>query len=113
MTKILLVGYGKMGGALLKGWSKNSSYVISTLDPHVEEADYKTAAEVTSTYDVMVLAVKPQMMEATLSSLKSCITQHTLILSIAAGKTLSFFEKKYKNRSAHYPRHAQHTRPRE
>lgn len=94
MTKILLVGCGKMGGALLKGWSKNSAYTISTLDPHVDDADYKSAAEITSTYDVMVLAVKPQVMTETLASLKSIIAPTTLLLSIAAGKTIAFFENK-------------------
>ena len=92
MTKILLVGLGKMGGALLTGWSKNSTYIISTLDPHNIDADYKSATDIKSQFDVIILAVKPQMMRDVATSLKHLVMPQTLILSIAAGKTIAFYE---------------------
>ena len=92
MTKILLVGVGKMGGALLTGWGKNTSYILSTLDPQNETADYQSIPEIKSEFDVIVLAVKPQIMLEVATALKHVVTPQTLILSIAAGKTISFYE---------------------
>ena len=91
--RILLVGCGKMGGALLNGWSNNPSFILSTLDPHYDGADYTSASDITSSFDVIVLAVKPQVMGDVAASIKHLVTPTTLILSIAAGKTISFFEQ--------------------
>ncbi|HAJ89633.1 MAG TPA: pyrroline-5-carboxylate reductase [Rhodospirillaceae bacterium] len=92
VTSILLVGCGKMGGALLHGWIKNDALVISTFDPHYADADYHSAADITATYDVIVLAVKPQIMADVARDLKHLVKPATLILSIAAGKTIGFYE---------------------
>jgi pyrroline-5-carboxylate reductase len=92
VQKILLVGLGKMGGALLTGWAKNTSYIISTLDPQNSDADYQSASDITAQFDIVVLAVKPQIMNDVAISLKHIISPQTLIISIAAGKTIGFFE---------------------
>jgi pyrroline-5-carboxylate reductase len=81
-----------MGGALLQGWSKSPSFIISTFDPHYADTDYQSATDITAQYDVIVLAVKPQTMSEVATSLKHLVTPTTLILSIAAGKTISFYE---------------------
>lgn len=81
-----------MGGALLQGWSKSDNFIISTFDPHYADADYQSASEITAAYDVIVLAVKPQVMADVANSLKHLVKPTTLILSIAAGKTISFYE---------------------
>lgn len=91
-SKILLVGLGKMGGALLKGWSRTNSFVVSTLDPNTNDSDYQSSEEITTKFDVIVLAVKPQIIAEVTDSLKQIITPSTLVLSIAAGKTISFYE---------------------
>lgn len=91
-ARILLVGCGKMGGALLEGWSKSGGFVVSTLDPHYADADYQNAAEISASYDVIVLAVKPQVMADVATSLRHLVKDNSLILSIAAGKTISFYE---------------------
>lgn len=91
-TRILLVGVGKMGGALLKGWSTHPNLVISTLDPHYDGADYTAVADIPSAFDVILLAVKPQVMADVAQSLRPIVTPDTFILSIAAGKTLGFLE---------------------
>jgi pyrroline-5-carboxylate reductase len=92
MIKILLVGVGKMGGALLTGWSNNTSYIISTFDPYNSDADYQFSSDIKSNFDVVILAVKPQIMDDVAANLKHLITPETLTLSIAAGKTISFYE---------------------
>lgn len=81
-----------MGGALLTGWAKNPSYIISTLDPQNSDADYQSASDITTQFDIIVLAVKPQIMNDVAISLKHIVSPQTLILSIAAGKTIGFFE---------------------
>ena len=81
-----------MGSALLHGWSKRDGLVISTLDPHYADADYQSADEITTHYDVIILAVKPQVMSDVANSIKHLMPPTTLILSIAAGKTISFYE---------------------
>lgn len=81
-----------MGGALLHGWGHHGSYIISTFDPHYDDADYKSASDITATYDVIVLAVKPQIMKDVCESINHLVTPSPLIISIAAGKTISFYE---------------------
>jgi pyrroline-5-carboxylate reductase len=91
-TKILLVGVGKMGSALLNGWSGLDNLVISTLDPHFEDMDYQSADEIQADFDVIILAVKPQVMADVGTAIRHLVTPSTLVLSIAAGKTIDFFE---------------------
>lgn len=77
----------------MKGWSVSSNFVISTLDPHNPDADYGTASDISTPFDVIILAVKPQVMGETVASIKHLVSPLTLILSIAAGKTISSFEQ--------------------
>jgi len=107
-TDILLVGAGKMGGALLAAWTHKyaDAYHVTVLEK--DEGQAKTAsasgARVVSSFsdagapDCIVLAVKPQSMEEILTSLRPRLNKHSpesqpLFLSIAAGKTLAYFKK--------------------
>lgn len=103
---ILLVGGGKMGGALLAGWLK---YGISASDIVVIEPDQTAGAGLRDSYKVAVLgalpntfertpnmvlfAVKPQILSAVVPSYKRHVGPDTAFLSIAAGKTIGFFER--------------------
>ena len=106
MTSILLIGCGKMGGALLRGWMQNNPatkvQVIESdtaLAQHIQSdislpvlfalrdlpADYRP--------DVVVIAFKPQSFEDLLPQLADRFTNHSpLYVSIAAGKTLGYYE---------------------
>ena len=80
MTHILLVGFGKMGRALLKGWfSNNIVQKVSILDPLVKEIpqNFRKFQEINLYNSVnefpikfspstVVLAVKPQVMKEAL-----------------------------------------------
>lgn len=102
--KIVLLGAGNMGGAMLAGWLKSgiegSSVLI--LDPKVSDAMAAMAAEhgidvvaappEGMTAEIVFLAVKPQIMDAALPPVKSLVGTDTVVVSIAAGKTLSFIE---------------------
>jgi pyrroline-5-carboxylate reductase len=107
--KLGLIGCGKMGGALLKGALKASLVkakdialydkvpaavkALQSEAPAAKEA--KTAAEVVTSSQVVVLAVKPQDMPALLQGLTKdpkVKLEKCLFLSIAAGITLKQLE---------------------
>ena len=103
---LLLVGAGKMGGALLSGWMARG------LDPaRVIVVDPATPPEVKAIIDrhrirhepaapkldatpgVLLMAVKPQMMDAVFAPLAAMAGPRTVVVSIAAGRTIASFEK--------------------
>jgi len=104
--EILIVGCGKMGSAMLAGWIERGT------DPAkvwVVEPTAETAVKLKDTFDVnvcpsadglpegfapatVVLAVKPQVMDDVLPAYKGLAGKGAVFLSIAAGKSLSYFE---------------------
>lgn len=102
---IVLVGAGNMGGAMLSGWLKSgvSGSSVVVVDPGPSEAMLSLIADAGAKHvqtvpdtlkaGVLFLAVKPQVMEAVLPSVRSCVGEETVVVSVAAGKTLAFLEK--------------------
>lgn len=102
-TRILLIGCGKMGGALLHGWRADPSLgPFVTVEPGDGDAPFRGVAGVTCTKrveeipvgfvpDAIVVATKPQGMETVLPPYRVLATK-ALILSIAAGRKLAFLE---------------------
>ncbi len=103
--KIGFIGGGKMGEALAKGLiraklSTADSIIVSDVDNKrcqalEDETGIKTTQdnrEVTANSDVIILAVKPNIMGTILEELKSDITSEHLVVSIAAGIPLNFME---------------------
>ncbi|WBU59491.1 pyrroline-5-carboxylate reductase [Paracoccus albus] len=96
---IVLVGCGRMGGAMLKGWLKNgiAPEAVTVIDPHAAaewaNKGIRLNEEAPENPAVLVLAVKPQMMAQVLNDLSA--TDGTLILSVAAGVTLSTYERAF------------------
>lgn len=99
VTKILLVGCGKMGSAMLAGWLGQgvAAADVVVVDPHAKGLpDGVTvlgdADMVPKTFvpDVTILAVKPQVMAEILPAYAH-LAGKTLFLSIAAGKPVAFF----------------------
>lgn len=101
---IVLIGAGNMGGAMLSGWLKSgvNGADILVIDPGPPPAMAKLIADnsvrhATSAPNgveaaVIFIAVKPQVMEAVLPPLKPLVGPSTVIVSVAAGKTLAFIE---------------------
>jgi pyrroline-5-carboxylate reductase len=101
---IVLVGAGNMGGAMLSGWLKNgvpgASVVVVDPGPSAQMmatiieagARHVTAVPAELKAGVLFLAVKPQVMETVLPLVKSAVGAETVIVSVAAGKTLGFLE---------------------
>ncbi len=85
-----------MGGALLRGWLAGglpaSSLSVREPHPSPEMANLLNASAIRSAPesapDVLVLAVKPQMMDEVLREVAPLVGQATTVLSIAAGRTV-------------------------
>ncbi len=97
---IVLAGAGKMGGAMLSGWLAQGldPKRVVVIEPHPsdETRDFATkgvklvaSARDAGSADVLVLAVKPQMLEEAGPQLKELIQGSTLVISIMAGVTLT------------------------
>ncbi len=104
--KILLVGCGKMGGALLEGWLEHQFEItdIIVVEPNFKITQnfvargLKIVKDIDSLPenfqpDVIVFAVKPQVMDEVVSPYGKLNVQSTIFVSIAAGKTIAYFEK--------------------
>lgn len=101
---LLLVGAGKMGGALLEGWLERGldPSLVFIQDPQPPDEVVRLSADksivtgeapdLDAEPAVVLLAVKPQIMDAVLPALKGRIGSGTVCLSIAAGKTLAGME---------------------
>ena len=98
-SQLLLLGAGKMGGALLASWRRTGwkASQITVVDPHANHNDVRSVAslaEATGVWDAIILAVKPQSMDSVLPVLGERMKEGApLLLSIAAGKTIAYFEK--------------------
>jgi pyrroline-5-carboxylate reductase len=100
MGKLLLVGCGKMGGAMLEGWLARGLAASDAIVAEPAEAIrpkkpglrvVASTSELGETPEIVVLAVKPQSMDAVLPDLKRFADEGSVFLSIAAGKTLKYF----------------------
>lgn len=96
---MLLLGCGKMGGAMLQGWLANglAADKVWVLDP--KPTDWVTgtgvhvnAADLPEDPAVVIIAVKPQMVGDALPSVLQWRGGRTIYLSIAAGTTMATFE---------------------
>jgi pyrroline-5-carboxylate reductase len=98
--KLLLVGCGKMGGAMLEGWlarglAASDAIVAEPVEAMRPRKDglhcVASSDEIRETPEIVVLAVKPQTMDAVLPDLRRFADGGAVFLSIAAGKTLKYF----------------------
>jgi len=101
---LVLVGAGKMGGAMLSGWLKRglNPKAVRVIDPSPPEdsaallarSGVSASAEPTGGLEarVLVTAVKPQVMDAVLPTLRHLVGRRTVILSIAAGTPIARLE---------------------
>jgi pyrroline-5-carboxylate reductase len=97
---LLLVGAGKMGGALLEGWLRQGldPKLVFIQDPapppevaalaarHAIAAG--TAPDLPAPPSVIVVAVKPDLLPKLMPEIEPMIGETSVVLSIAAGRTL-------------------------
>lgn len=96
---LVLVGAGKMGGALLQGWLEQglNPKAVVVVDPSLSEESAGMLADAGiealneppgGVARVMVLAVKPQVIGNVLPTLRGLVGDQTTVVSIAAGTPL-------------------------
>jgi pyrroline-5-carboxylate reductase len=94
---VVLIGCGKMGGAMLKGWLADglAAEKVLVIDPHA--SDLPNGVTVARSIDgvdqgatgaVIVLAVKPQVMAEVVPAYARLGAAGGVFLSVAAGKTI-------------------------
>ncbi len=101
---LLLVGCGKMGGALLAGWLEQGAAAaqVAVVEPALDPSRtsipsgvqvVSTSAELPASFApaVIVFAVKPQVMADVVPSYKAYAAAGSVSLSIAAGTPIDFF----------------------
>jgi len=102
---LVLVGCGKMGGALLRGWLARGVdpklvTVVDIKPTGIDDIAAKGVQVLTKGSDLpaglkpamLLLAVKPQFMDEALPDYRRFVGPDATLLSIAAGKTLAYFK---------------------
>ena len=96
-TPILMIGAGRMGGAMLEGWRAAKAHDSSTVilvDPHPGEAARAAEAagaalnpdpEAYAAAQTVLLAVKPQLWRSAAAAVAPHLSPGAVIVSIAAG----------------------------
>jgi pyrroline-5-carboxylate reductase len=105
-TSLVLFGAGKMGAAMLEGWLAvgMNTAAATILDPQpsadVEALCGKKQIPLNPSLrdlmppKVVVLAIKPQMLEAAAAVINRLVKPDSLVVSILAGKTLADLKRK-------------------
>src|SRR5690606_24677447 len=96
---VLLVGCGKMGGALLAGWLRQgiAASDIIVVEPSpvpglpagIRHVDAAAAVPADFAPALIMFAVKPQVIDAVVPAYRGYAAQNACFLSIAAGKTIA------------------------
>ncbi len=102
---VVLVGAGKMGGAILEGWLRSGidPERVVALDPNMSDemaaslsargALANPALEAFPDPAIILLAVKPQVAPAVLATVRGIVKPGTLVVSIMAGRTIGFLQE--------------------
>lgn len=106
--KIGFIGAGNMASAIIGGILENQ--VVAPADVHASAPSDSTRARVAEEFgivtvasnaeiaawaDMVVLAVKPFMMETAIDDIVDVISPDTLVVSVAAGKTLEWIDQTF------------------
>jgi len=103
-VSILLIGAGRMGSALLKGWLKSGAKSIQVVEPQPSPELRKLAkakkislfavpSQVKRKPSVCVVAIKPQVLKGEAAALAGFAASGALMLSIAAGTSIAALTK--------------------
>jgi pyrroline-5-carboxylate reductase len=92
---VLFFGCGNMGGAMLRGWIAAgvdpARFIV--IDPVASDlpADvrhFKNTAELDTPADVVILAIKPQLLPALRNDIAACLSDNAMLVSIMAGTSI-------------------------
>ncbi|CDZ77671.1 Pyrroline-5-carboxylate reductase [Legionella massiliensis] len=98
--KICFVGFGNMAKAIAHGLCKQGSYQISATSPSLPEGQtlegiltHSDNSIGVTDADIVILAVKPAKVAEVLQLIKTVLPKHCLLISVAAGISLSWLEQ--------------------
>lgn len=108
-SKLLIVGCGNMGGAMLAGWltAGISPDRFAVLDPALEASPegvrlYRDPAEAReAAHDAVMLGFKPQQLDALAPSLQSLTGTGVTVYSLLAGLTIAQIQNAFPQSAAH------------
>ena len=88
---VLLIGCGKMGGAMLNRWLEQTGHKFTVVDPAAEQLP--AGAELLRhesdldqrQFDMVIVAIKPQMVDDVLPAYEKHVAPGGCVVSIAAG----------------------------
>ena len=95
---LVILGCGKMGGAMLAGWLKGglSPKAVSVVDPAPSDWLQQTGVSIGGGLPakpaILIIAVKPQMMGDALPEVRKFGGGDTLVLTVAAGTGIAAYE---------------------
>lgn len=101
--RVLLVGCGNMGGAMVRGWIADGAdaSAITAIDPFADSPApgvrvARSAHELAgTTADLLLLAVKPQQLDAIVADIAPLIGPETTLLSILAGVEIAALRHRF------------------
>ncbi|MCK6418246.1 MAG: pyrroline-5-carboxylate reductase [Alphaproteobacteria bacterium] len=103
LNNLVIIGCGKMGSALVRGFLKQGAAQAITIVEHHDvpfhvegittHRSISGASDTIRTANVVILAIKPQGMDALCAELAPILASQTLIISIAAGTSMALFER--------------------
>jgi pyrroline-5-carboxylate reductase len=100
MAKIGIIGAGNMGTAIIAGIHRQDSVYVHEIDKARAQRLKKyriklcSLPKLVAQSQAIILAVKPQSFDGLLSQLNQCSLDNQLIVSIAAGITTGYIEKR-------------------
>lgn len=97
---ITLIGFGHMAQAIARGLAHRSDFKLTASAPSLKRGVSHTGlitgpnnCEAIQSADIIILAVKPAQMRSVYQEIEPHIPENALIISVAAGMSLSWFEQ--------------------
>jgi pyrroline-5-carboxylate reductase len=106
-SKMLIIGCGNMGGAMLHGWlaAEEAPARFVVLDPALDAApegvELLRDAPEASDHDCVLLGFKPQQLEALAPQIQHLVGESVTVFSLLAGIELESLAKVFPEASAH------------
>jgi len=96
---VLLIGCGKMGGAMLRRWLERTEHNFTIVDPVADETPdnaelLRSEGELGDrSFDMVIVAIKPQMVDTVLPDYAKHLNKDGCAVSIAAGCSMARISK--------------------
>lgn len=100
MATLWMIGCGNMGGAMLRGWlaSGLDPTSVTVIDPGMPDLPVGVtvvAVPPQGVPDMLMLSVKPQMLDVVAPTIAPHIGAHTLVMSILAGVEIATLRSRF------------------